>query len=656
MFQVFTCLTVQHDLRLVAVAGLVCFLASLSAVDLFHRAQHARGRARALWIATAGAATGCGIWATHFVAMLAYEPGIAVAYSVPMTVFSLLAAILVTSAGLSLAANFDSTPMAALGGGALGAGVACMHYTGMWALQVPGHVTWSLDLVIASVVLGMAFGMAALILAARHDGRGWTYLAAVLLTLAIVSHHFTAMGAVQIVPDPTRSVDALSMSPGWVALGVAATAVAILAVVLLGAFADRRLNEQRFQLGSALDSVDLGLSIFDADERLRICNKAYMRMYGISADVAKSGCHFLELLRHRAATGSFDQDPEEHYRTMRSRMAQGLSANNETRLQNGRIVSVSRHLIAGGGWVAVHEDVTERRADEEQRAIRAERESRRVAIEGAIAEFRARVDEVLHIVVTDAGTMKTTAEALLSSSAETTQSVESALQSSREASSSARSVVSAVGQLSSSINEIGRQLESTAELVNSAVLEAEDTNVEIARLAEVVQSIDEVVRFIQNIARQTNLLALNATIEAARAGAAGRGFSVVAAEVKALSVQTAKATDDVAKQIGAIQNSATQSVQAVGKITTRMQEIGGYASQAAACVRQQDGTTLDMSANAATAADGAKTVLSVLQGVSQDARDTSTSARTVLAASGRVQTSAAKLQEEVNGFLNKVAR
>ncbi len=340
--------------------------------------------------------------------MLAYEPGVAVAYNVPMTAVSLLAAILITSAGLSLAANFEGRPMAAIGGAVLGAGVACMHYLGMWALEVPGHVSWALGLVTTSILLGMGFGMAALTLAARQDGRGRTIAAAVLLTLAI-----------------------------------------------------------------------------------------------------------------------------------------------------------SRHPIAGGGWVAVHEDITERRIDEEQRVVRAERESRRVSIESAIAEFRARVDEVLNAVVSDAGTMKSTAAALLTSSGETTHSVESALHNSQEASSSAGHVVSAVGELSSSINDISRQLESTAELVASAVGEAEDTNREIARLAEVVQSIDAVVRFIQNIARQTNLLALNATIEAARAGVAGRGFTVVASEVKALSVQTAKATEDIARQIGAVQSSATQSVEAV---------------------------------------------------------------------------------------------
>src|SRR5215468_2668512 len=105
MFRVLTCLTSEHDLRLVALAGIICFLASCAAVSVMHRAMAARGRARALWIATAGAATGCGIWATHFIAMLAYDPGIVVGYGLVLTLLSLVAAIAVTSAGLALAVN-----------------------------------------------------------------------------------------------------------------------------------------------------------------------------------------------------------------------------------------------------------------------------------------------------------------------------------------------------------------------------------------------------------------------------------------------------------------------------------------------------------------------------------------------------------------------
>src|SRR5690349_6635928 len=204
MFRVLTCLTGEHDLRLVALAGLICFLASCAAVTLMHRAATSFGRTRAIWIATAGAATGCGIWATHFIAMLAYDPGVVVGYGVVLTVLSLLAAIAVTSVGFALAVNVRARWAAPVGGGIVGGGVACMHYLGMWALELPGHVTWAPELVVVSIALGVAFGAAAVALARREVRTLYSVGAALLLTLAIVSHHFTAMGAVLIVPDPAR--------------------------------------------------------------------------------------------------------------------------------------------------------------------------------------------------------------------------------------------------------------------------------------------------------------------------------------------------------------------------------------------------------------------------------------------------------------------
>src|SRR6266849_4044866 len=147
MFRVLTCLTGEHDWRLVVLAGLVCFLASVVAVSLFHRACATRGRARATWLACAGAATGCGIWATHFIAMLAYDPGVVVGYEVALTAVSLIVAIVVTACGLGFAVNGSARWAPPVGGAIVGGGVACMHYLGMWALELPGHVTWDLDLV-----------------------------------------------------------------------------------------------------------------------------------------------------------------------------------------------------------------------------------------------------------------------------------------------------------------------------------------------------------------------------------------------------------------------------------------------------------------------------------------------------------------------------
>src|SRR5215211_5265658 len=133
MFRVLSCLTVEHDLWLVGLAGIVCFLASLAAINLFHRAIATKGRAKAIWLGTAGAASGCGIWATHFIAVLAYGPGVSVNYNVGLTVLSLLLAAGITACGLSIAVFNRSHWATCLGGAVVGAGVACMHYLGMWA-------------------------------------------------------------------------------------------------------------------------------------------------------------------------------------------------------------------------------------------------------------------------------------------------------------------------------------------------------------------------------------------------------------------------------------------------------------------------------------------------------------------------------------------
>lgn len=259
MFRALTCLGTEHDWRLVIVAGVVCFLASLTAISLFGRARAVAGRPRAIWVIAAGAATGCGIWATHFIAMLAYDPGISIAYNTGLTALSLMAAIFVTSAGLTVAVYYLPSWGAPLGGGIVGAGVDCMHYIGMWAVELPGHVTWSTDLVIASIVLGMLFGIVALAIAVRRDDLRSILLAALLLTLAIVSHHFTAMGAIEIVPDPSRSITALSLSPTALALAVASAAVTILSLYLISAFADRRLGDKSLLLATALNNMTQGV-------------------------------------------------------------------------------------------------------------------------------------------------------------------------------------------------------------------------------------------------------------------------------------------------------------------------------------------------------------------------------------------------------------
>jgi len=313
MFRVLTCLTGEHDWRLVILAGIVCFLASLAAISLFHRARATGGRTRAIWTVTAGAATGCGIWATHFIAMLAYDPGVATAYDISLTALSLLAAAAVTSFGLAFAVYHRGRWRAAIGGGIVGAGVAFMHYTGMAALELPGHVTWIPGLVAWSVALGMIFGIAALAAAARSDDTRTTLLAALLLTLAIISHHFTAMGAVEIVPDPTRLIHSFSLGPTSLALAIAGAAVAVLGMSLVGALADRHIAHKAIEAAARFhglaEATTEAIAICEG-EVITDANSSLERLTGLSAD-AIVGKTIRELLDDSSAATPISSLPVE---------------------------------------------------------------------------------------------------------------------------------------------------------------------------------------------------------------------------------------------------------------------------------------------------------------------------------------------------------
>jgi methyl-accepting chemotaxis protein len=655
MFRVLTCLTTEHDWRLVIVAGLICYLSSLVAINLFDNARAVSQTSRKTWIAAAGIAAGSGIWATHFIAMLAYDPGIGVAYDLELTVLSLVAAAAITSLGLAVAV-YGPTPWgAAVGGGIVGAGVASMHYTGMSAVIMPGHISWDPLLVTASIVLGMLLGMAALTVAARRADRQSKLLAAILLTLAIVSHHFTAMGAIEIVPDPTRVVDASSLSPSLLAIAIACVATLVLSMSLVSAFVDHRVREQNLRLTAAVDHMSQGLGMFDASGRLILVNQAYLGMYGLSAEHAKPGCSLRDLFSQRAQAGTFAGDVDRYISDVMREIREGKPVDKTLQMGDGRMFAVSNRPMADGGWVSTHQDVTVQLCAEQERDRIAAEDKRRAAIETALLAFRERVESLLRTVGDNAITMRSTATTLFAASNKNSERVEGAVRESNKASINVDSAASAAEELSASIGEISQQLGQTNNLVGIAVKEAAATNEQIGGLAQAAQKIGDVVKLIQDVAGQTNLLALNATIEAARAGDAGRGFAVVASEVKSLAVQTAKATEEIAGQIAAVQASTAAGVEAIARIADRMQEINQFTAAAASSVLQQSGATGEISQNVAGAVRGTKEIMAVLGEAAITATETRRSAETVLTASEAVEAAAADVRAEVEGFLRKVA-
>jgi len=463
------------------------------------------------------------------------------------------------------------------------------------------------------------------------------------------------MGAVEIAPDPTRIVNTFSIAPLSLALGIALTALTVLGMSIVAAMMDHYLREKFQQIGIALNNMSQGLCMYDGAERLIICNDRYIEMYGLSTDVVKPGTAFLDLLRHRVALGNLSADAVQYRKNLLEMFARGETMNKVVDSGRGRKIRVINKPLPGGGWVGTHEDITERWELDKQREDISAQENRRAAIDSAISSFRERVESVLRVVSDSASTMKSTASTLFESSEQASQRAEGAVQASNEASANVKTAATAADEMAESIGEISQQIGRTTDVVRIAVNEAEATNGEIASLAEAAQKIGNVVKLIRNIAGQTNLLALNATIEAARAGEAGRGFAVVASEVKSLAVQTAKATEDIAKQILAVQGSTGSAVEAIRNISERMREINTYASAVAISVGQQNAATGEISHNVASAARGTNMVVSVLGDVAGAATATRASAETMLSASQSVETAVGKLRAEVEGFLGKVA-
>jgi signal transduction histidine kinase len=297
MIRVLGCIFEQHDLRLVILAAGLCVLACATALTMTTRARAAdEQRTRLLWLGGAGAVAGSGIWATHFVAMLAYSTDMPIAFHPGLTVLSVAIAMGLCGLGFAIAL----TAGGAVGGAIAGFAIVAMHYTGMAAVHLPARAVWDTSYVAASILIGVSLTGLALHFALRGRVRRDYALGAGLFTLAIVGMHFTAMAAVRYIPESGHKVSGMAMDPFALAIVVAASAAFIVGQGLIVALVDRYLS--RRAQGESLRMRDHIAELETTQKALKKAGNDLTVALGVAAEASHTKSNFLASMSHELRT------------------------------------------------------------------------------------------------------------------------------------------------------------------------------------------------------------------------------------------------------------------------------------------------------------------------------------------------------------------
>jgi len=232
MFDVLLCIHDQHNGWFVLLAAAICLISAMSAVQLLRHARHLSGGEAARWIAGAGVAIGFGIWATHFVAMLGYDPGVVAGYQVGPTITSLVIAVVMTTFSFRIALSHPGVRGLAIAGALGGGGIAAMHYIGMSALELPVRIRWDSAYVAVSLLLAVLPIYPALALAVGGRSVGSGLVAGLCITLSVGLVHFVGMAGVHLVPGPPDLRTGVLLSRGNIALVIAAGSFSLLTICI----------------------------------------------------------------------------------------------------------------------------------------------------------------------------------------------------------------------------------------------------------------------------------------------------------------------------------------------------------------------------------------------------------------------------------------
>lgn len=298
--------------------------------------------------------------------------------------------------------------------------------------------------------------------------------------------------------------------------------------------------------------------------------------------------------------------------------------------------------------------VRNKELEAEKQREQAEKDRKAKEVAQAIADFNLQIAQVNTELEHASDQLNGAARNMSAVAEETSRQSSVVVSTSTEVSANVQTVAASTEELLSSIEEIGRQVSQSSNITQQAVAEAERTDGKIQSLAEAAQRIGEVVNIISDIAEQTNLLALNATIEAARAGEAGKGFAVVASEVKNLATQTAKATEEITQQVSGIQSATKESVDAIQLISGTISKLNGIASAIAAAIEEQSAATQEISRSVQATATGTNEVSRTIKDVNSAAEESGRNASQLLGAAESLSQQTVSIRNSVDNFLRKV--
>ena len=370
------------DWRVVLFAALIAAAGAFTAMQAHAFAQGQKGKLRAFWLVVAGSCAGAGIWATHFLAVRAFEWGVPLAFSPVGVAASLLIAACTATAGFAIAGRCGERLEVIAGGSLLGVAVILTHFVGLIALAAAGVLLRSPWVAVPVNLLALATGCTVLVALREFKGRMALPAAASLLALATCGLPFASIATMTVVADanivvpgsylngPTLAivvacVTALTMIVARVATVVSSQSDSVAAKELQSQHAllqqrEEELRQQNSWFEMALGSMPHGLCMVDPERKLVVCNKRYADIYGLPAELTTPGTPLSAVLDHRIANGIYVGGDVQAYREERLRAVTKTSVRT-FRLNGGRTVLVTRRPTAEGGWIAIHEDITERR-------------------------------------------------------------------------------------------------------------------------------------------------------------------------------------------------------------------------------------------------------------------------------------------------------